>query len=228
MAIIVVCPGCRKSYQVSDKFAGKSGPCPSCKHTLRVPMPSEQVQVHEPVEFASGGRNASGKLDLKPIPHVDAQLQPLATTLIVAASSATLLLAWAGGRLGLFHAFWASAVGLLIVSPPLAVAAYPILRNDELEPHRGQSLYLRAAICAAGYVVLWGLFSWMASRGLISGDVWVWAFVAPPFLAVGGLIAMGSLDLDYGDAVFHYGFYLLATIILRWAAGLKWIWDVSP
>jgi hypothetical protein len=227
MAIVVVCPGCRKSYEVSDKFAGKSGPCPKCKQILQVPALSEQVQVHTPTEFASGGRNASGKLDLKPITHTDAKLQPLATTIIVAAALATLFAAWAGGNRGMFDAFWASAVSLFVVSPPLVVAAYAIVRNDELEPYRGKSLCFRAAVCAGGYVVLWGLFSWLAAHGVITGDVWVWVFVGPSFLAVGGLVAMATLDLAFGDALFHYGFYILATVILRWAAGMKWVWDVS-
>jgi hypothetical protein len=227
MAIIVVCPGCRKSFQVSDKFAGKSGPCPNCKQTIQVPMPDEQVQIHVPTEFAGGGRDASGKLDLKPIARTDAKLEPLPTAIIVAASLVTLFLAWAGGKAGVFHALWAAAVGLLAISPPLVVAAYTILRNDELEPYRGRPLYLRAAICAVGYVLLWGLFSFVASRGLITGEIWIWFFVAPPFVALGGLVALATLDLDYGDALFHYSVYVLVTVILRWAAGMKWVWDVS-
>jgi hypothetical protein len=55
----------------------------------------------------------------------------------------------------------------------------------------------------------------------------MWLFVVPPFALAGGLFAMAALDLEFGDAVFHYGFYLLATLILRWAAGMKWIWDLS-
>jgi hypothetical protein len=227
MAIIVVCHGCRKSFQVSDKFAGKSGPCPNCKEILRVPMPDEQVQVHVPTEFASGGRDSHGKLDLKPITRTDAKLQPLATTIIVAASLATLFLAWAGGKAHVFDSSWASALSLLVISQPLAMAAYAILRNDELEAYRGWPLYLRAAVCAVAYVLLWGLFFLLASRGVITGEVWVWVFVAPPFVALGGLVAMASFDLDYGDALFHYGFYVLVTVILRWAAGMKWVWDLS-
>ena len=39
MSIIVVCPGCKKSFKVSDKYAGKSGACPNpdCKATIKVP-----------------------------------------------------------------------------------------------------------------------------------------------------------------------------------------------
>ena len=41
MPIQVTCPSCLKRFQVSDKFAGKSGPCPNCKKSLRVPDKSE-------------------------------------------------------------------------------------------------------------------------------------------------------------------------------------------
>ena len=37
MPISVVCPGCKARFNVSDKFAGKKGPCPKCKTVLTVP-----------------------------------------------------------------------------------------------------------------------------------------------------------------------------------------------
>ena len=69
MSIIVVCPGCRKSFKVSDKFAGKSGPCPNCKRTLEVPEKTQEVKVHAPEQFAGGGRSTTGKLVLKPVAY---------------------------------------------------------------------------------------------------------------------------------------------------------------
>ena len=55
------------------------------------------------------------------------------------------------------------AIGLLLVSPVLVVAAYTFLRDDELEPYRGLPLLIRSAACAAAYAVLW------ARAGLRSG-----------------------------------------------------------
>src|SRR5664280_2030892 len=83
MSITVVCPGCRKSFQVSDKFAGKSGPCPNCKRKLQVPLKTEEVKVHTPEAFAGGGRSTSGKLVIKPVAFQPAKLQP-ATAAIIA------------------------------------------------------------------------------------------------------------------------------------------------
>jgi hypothetical protein len=226
MSIIVVCPGCRKSFKVSDQYAGKSGPCPSCKRTLKVPEKSEEVKVHAPEAFEGGGRSRTGKLIIKPDAFVTAKLRPATTALILAAALTVFAVAWVGGRAGLFNHIMASAVGLLAVSPPLVVAAYAVLRDAELEPYRGKQLCLRASLCALAYAALWGLFSLLVAREIITGELWNWIFVVPPFVVAGGLFATASLDLEFGDGLFHFGFYLVATIVLRWAAGLEWVWNV--
>ena len=227
MSIIVVCPGCRKSFSVSDKFAGKSGPCPKCKRTLRVPEKSEEVQVHAPTEFAGGGRSRSGKLVTKPVARAYAKFKPVTTVSIVAGTLAVLVIAWVAGRTGAFENILVTTIGLLAISTPLVVAAYGVLHDDELEPYAGKALYIRSALCGLAYAVLWGVFTLLVSRGVITGDLWNWLFVAPPFLMVGGMFALATLDLEFGDAMFHYAFYLLATIILRWAAGMPWVWDIT-
>ena len=224
MSIIVVCTECRKSFNVNDKFAGKSGPCPNCKHTIRVPEKSEEVKVHTPEQFAGGGRSKAGKLITKPITRTNAKFQPVTTALIVASVLVTLLVTWAMG--GLFRDYAvASAIGLLVVSPLLAIGAYKVLHDDEFEPYRGVPLYIRSAVCGTAYVILWGIFALLASRGLITGELWNWMLVLPPLVVAGGLAAMAALDLDFGNAMFHYGFYLLVTLVLRWVAGMTWIWD---
>lgn len=229
MPIIVVCPGCRKSFKVSDQFAGRSGPCPNCKRTLQVPEKSQEVKVHAPEQFAGGGKTKTGKLAIKPVAFAPARVEPLKVVLIVASVLVTLAIVWIGGRtrLHLFDSMILTALGLLAISPPLSVAAYSVLRDVELEPYSGKELYIRASLCALGYVLLWGLFTLLVSRGLINGELWTWLYIAPPFVLVGGLFALASLDLDFGDSLFHYGFYLLATMLLRWVAGMKWVWDVG-
>ncbi len=227
MSIIVVCPGCRKSFKVSDKFAGKSGPCPSCKRTLQVPTKEQEVQVHAPEAFAGGGKSAEGKLITKPIARVNAKFQPVTMAIIGAAVVGVLVVTFIGGQFKWFGNPFVTAVGLLLVSPPLVLAAYEILRDVELEPYRGTALYVRSAACALGYVVLWGMFALLSSRGIVTGELWNWIFIAVPFVVVGGMAAMGAFDLEFGDGVFHFCFYLVATLVLRWAAGMQWIWNVT-
>jgi hypothetical protein len=230
VAIIVVCPGCRKSFKVSDKFAGKTGPCPSCKRPLRVPTKAEEVKIEAPEAFAGGGKSASGQLITKPIARINAKFRPLTTALIAGAATAVLVATWFGRPLWAIagvQGFIAKMVGLLIISPPLVIAAYEVLRDDELEPYRGRPLALRAAACSLAYLALWGLFSLLVFKGWVTGDLWNWLFVVPGLAALGGGAALAALDLDYGDAVFHYGFYLLVTVILRWVAGLGWVWSIA-
>ncbi len=229
MSIIVVCVKCRKSFKVSDKFAGKSGPCPNCKAVLRVPTKAEEVTIHAPAAFAEGGRTKTGKLITEPIAWVSVKLSPLAVVAIAGGALLILAAAWLGGALNFFQSTLVLAAALLAVSFPLTIAAYSVLRDDELEPYRGKTLYLRAAICAVGYAVLWGAFSLMASPafGYVTGEVWNWVFVLAGFVAVGGLIAFATLDLDYGNGALHYGFYLAVTVILGRLAIGHWIWDIG-
>ncbi len=227
MSIIVVCPGCRKSFKVSDQFAGRTGPCPNCKRTLKVPEKSEEVTVHAPEEFAGGGRTTSGKLAIKPVTFTPTKVRPVTTAVIVAAVLVVLAVTWIGGRTGLFDNLFVTTLGLLVVSPPLVAAGYAALRDSESEPYRGKELYIRAALCALAYVVLWGLFTLLANKGWITGELYSWLYVAPPFVLAGGLFAMAAFDLDFGDGLFHYGSYLIVTIVLRWLAGLQWVWDTT-
>jgi hypothetical protein len=227
MSIIVVCPGCRKSFKVNDKFAGKSGPCPNCKQTIKVPEKKEEVVVHAPEAFEGGGRTTSGKLVIKPIEFETTKLRPVPTVLIVAAVLTMVVLAWIGGRAELFRSVWVASVCLVVISPALTIAAYAILRDAELEPYTGRELYIRASLCTLAYAALWGIFTLLVARGFITGELWSWLYVAPPFVVVGGLFAMAAFDFDFGNGLFHYGFYLLAIIGLRWLAGMKWVWDIS-
>ncbi len=226
MSILVVCQSCKKSFKVSEKFAGKSGPCPNCKAIIQIPKAEDQVKVHAPTEFAEGGRSREGKLITKPLAHQDANFQAVPITAAIAASLMVLLVAWAGGRGHLFANPIVAAVALLLVGPPLVVAGYAFLRDDELEPYRGLPLWLRAVICAAVYAVLWGVYSYTA-RSMLSGELWEWAFVAPAFLAVGAVVPRLSLDIQYGDGFFHYVFYVVVTSVLGRVAGIGWPWDIG-
>ena len=45
-------------------------------------------------------------------------------------------------------------------------------------------------------------------------------FIAPVMAGIGAFGAYASLDLEYGTAAIHYGFYLLVTVALRLIMGL--------
>ena len=78
-----------------------------------------------------------------------------------------------------------------------------------------------------GYTVLWGVFSYVANVWSPLEIVELGLCIAPPFLVVGALVALGSFDLDFGSGFFHYAFYVVVTILLRWIAGMGWVWDIG-
>jgi hypothetical protein len=223
MSISVTCPACLKRFQVNDKFAGKSGPCPNCKQPIKVPAKSEEVVVHAPEEFESGGRGATGKLALKPIGREETKITPLTIVIIAAAVVLTFVAAFVGR--GLFAtSIVASAIGLLLISPPAAFAGYSFLRNDDLEPHRGAELYLRSLACGVAYAVLWGVFTYAFVR-YPPTEIWMWGILVAPFIALGTGAAWIILELEPGNAFCHYAFYLIITVLLRAVAGMGWIWN---
>ena len=75
MAITVVCQGCHTRFKVSEKFAGRKGPCPKCKIEIYIPKVEERVQIkHEHSE--EHVRGASGKLVLEPIAREEFTFKP--------------------------------------------------------------------------------------------------------------------------------------------------------
>ena len=226
MPIAVLCPGCKARFSVADKFAGKKGPCPKCKAVITVPeVAAEEVKIHAPEEFAAGGKDTAGHPTTKPIARKETKVTTSSVAIIagiciaVAATAVALRLLGLNGNLALL------AVGLVIVSPVLAAAGYTFLRDAELEPYRGQSLWLRAAICALVYCLLWAAYIPLVQFEILSGEAWQWLFVAPVVLGIGGLAAFASFDIDYSNGVFHAVFYFLVTLLLRWLAGLPPVWS---
>jgi hypothetical protein len=229
MSILVVCPGCHKRFKVNDKVAGKSGGCPHCRATIRVPGKGEEVTVHAPTEFAGGGRSTAGKLVLKPIARRETRLSAAMAAVVGGGALVALLVAWLGGKTGILVGQGTGgpqanpvfcAIGLLLITPPLVVGAYSFLRDDELEPYQGTALYVRSAICSLSYVGLWGVYGYVAGTAL-SGELWQWFFILPPFLVSGALVALACLDLEFGSSFFHYVFYVMITALLGWVAGIR-------
>ncbi len=229
MPISVVCTNCKARFSVSEKFAGKKGPCPKCKTVITVPdAPAEDVKIHVPEQFASGGKDSKGRAVLKPIAREETKFKPAAAAAIGGAVLVAFAIAF------LLHLTFDKvplaviAVGLLIISPPLAVGGYTFLRDAELEPYRGRALLIRASLCGLAYAALWGAFYPLPAYGILTGEPWQWVFVAPIFISIGGGVAFATLDLDFANAALHYCFYLIVTQLLGVALGLPWLWALAP
>ena len=221
MAIPVVCPGCKKSFNVSDKFAGKQGPCPQCKTIIKVPEKAEEVVVHAPESF--GPKDTKGHAVLKPIARKETKVSPLLTAIILVAILAVLVVAWMFRSPQGDVPMLLLALGALALAPPLAWAGYTFLRDDELEPYRGKELGVRVAACSAVYAALWGLVALVTGYVLGGGQVEVihMVFIAPVMVGIGAFGAYASLDLEFGTAALHCSLYLLVTVALRLILGLS-------
>lgn len=219
MPISVTCSGCKATFTVSDKFAGKEGPCPKCKAKIKIPELGEQVTIHGPDEGPAGAATATGNPISKPIRRQETKLELIPTAIAAASAMVVVVATFALGK-QLQDILALRAVGLLVISPPIVAAGYTFLRNDDLEPHRGKSLWMRAGICGLAYAALWGGFYFVPEFA----DPFMWLFIVPPFLALGAGVAFASLEIDITNGFFHYTFYVALTLGLGWAAGLHMPW----
>ncbi len=97
MAIDVTCIKCHTRFQVSEKFAGKSGPCPKCKATIKIPELKEQVVIHAPE--VSGPTTVTGQPVFKPITRTEVRLTPPQIAIIVGSVLVVLIVACSFARL---------------------------------------------------------------------------------------------------------------------------------
>lgn len=214
MPIQVTCPGCHKRFKVSDKYAGKKGPCPKCKAQIQIPELDEQVVVHEP-EYGPTG--VTGQQVLKPLARQEAKVSTLAVLMIVAAVVTvlvvTFLLRSEDGQVSPVLL----GLGAALLGPPLALAGYSFLRNDELEPYRGIPRLVRSAICGLAFAALWGVYmgvKWYLFEGA-APEMFQLVFIVPVFVAAGAGIAAGCYDLDFASGAILYGMYLGVAVLLR-------------
>ena len=94
MSIQVVCSGCKKRFQVSEKFAGKKGPCPSCKAIITIPEKAEEVTIHAPEEAKRpGGSAAPGLPTFKPMRRAHLTASPVMIVSVVGGVILTFVIA---------------------------------------------------------------------------------------------------------------------------------------
>src|SRR5262245_13423275 len=122
MAIDVTCPACKTRFQVSDKFAGKSGPCPKCKNVIKVPDKKDEVVIHAPE--SSGPKDTTGVAVLKPLTRTEARLGTLQIAVIVGSVVLVLVVAAILRTQSMHVRQLASMLGAVLLGPPLAFAGY--------------------------------------------------------------------------------------------------------
>ena len=227
MAIDVTCPGCFKRFQVSDKYAGMKGPCPSCNTLINIPK--ETVRIHEPDEFQSGGKTAKGRAVLKPLDRKVAAIGgrewAIMAVCVVGVFALTLLVGRFSTSIGVWGVRAIAVLGMLGVAFGTSIFGYILLRSgDELEYHEGPDLYKRAGLCAGCYALLWLMFEQLTTYLGVQGTLVVWAYLVP-FVVLSVIAVVGFFDLDFSMGTAHYLIFFFAILLLRWAIGYLWLWQ---
>src|SRR6476659_421004 len=230
MAIDVTCPSCLTPFQVSDKFAGKSSPCPKCKKTIKVPEKKAEVVIHAPE--VSGPKDSTDVAVLKPIGRTEARLT--VTQIIALVGSVVVVVGLAAvRRTQTMHLRQIAAMlGAVLLGPPLAFAGYTFLRDDELAPYRGKEVLLRSLACGLAYAAIWGaywlVFAYWYDFKPITGGAPNWTAVGiavPIMIAIGSFAAQASLELELAMGSLHYALYLISAVLLRFIMGMDPRWQ---
>lgn len=230
MPIQVTCQKCHKRFSVSEQFAGKSGPCPNCKTTIKIPTKEDEVVIHTPESY--GPTDSSGKAILKPIEREEVEASPVWIVGVVGGVIVSIIAAVMlrflypqkpeTGSVEPAALWWLLAGGATLMGPALAWAGYWFLRNDELEPYRGGELAIRVSACGLLHALLWGVYALVKAKVFPNAppEMFHFALLGPAFLAGGGVVSLVSLDLDFINGVIHYAFYLLVTVVFCFIIGV--------
>jgi hypothetical protein len=223
MAINVVCSGCLKRFQVSDRFAGAKGPCPNCNTVINIPKAA--VKIHGAEEFVQGGKTATGKLILKPISRLDMNFDPFYAGFWTLGFLVVYVLTWILGSAvtSIATRDLLGGFGIFFLSFPFSLFGYQVLRDrEQLLMLTGFDLYRKTAICAIVYAILWiffEMFIWLMNANLI----FVWIYFAA-FACMAMLITHAVLDIDVGNSLLHYLIFFVTVLIFRGTLGLGWLW----
>jgi hypothetical protein len=225
MSIRVTCPSCHTRFNVSEKFAGKEGPCPKCKGMIRIPAISEEVVIHAPAE--AGPKDSTGKSILKPIRRSETKLSGVQIALIASSVIGFLLVAVIlrfvlSDDITKFP-LWLMIAAPIIIAPPLGYMGYHLLRDQEMGTIRSAELWIRVGISSAIYAILWLAFplAYYAFNNEYGLGAYLTAIIA--MLGVGGVAGMYCFDLEYLMGLVHYGMYFVVCLVGRWIAGLGFL-----
>ncbi len=225
MPIQVTCPKCLKRFQVSEKFAGKSGACPNCKNPIRVPDKSEEVVIHAPDDGAPKDR--SGQSVLKPLLRTETEVTRRGL-LITGGAVLTAIAVAIGLRLAAIEGIAFVAViiiGAVAVAPPLVWAGYTFVRDSELAPYVADELRNRVLICSAIFASLWLIYAFVPSYVLeldsaSSMGFMSFGIVFCVMLVAGAFASVATFELEFTSGLAHAGLYLIGTLLLALLSGV--------
>lgn len=212
-------------FEVSDRFAGKKGPCPKCGHMIEIPKAN--VKIVGPDEIVVDGKKVYNPEHVRPIEQKSYSFTGHALFVNLAVFAAVLAVALV---FHFIHApFLAVPVGIalvLAIAYPLMKYGYMTFRDpDDLEILLGGELGKKSIIGAAVFLALWLIYElillYMNPGGMAL------AYLVPIALFA-AFVPVVIFDMDFTDALAVAVVFLLAVILLRglmFSAEGGWIWQ---
>jgi hypothetical protein len=223
MPIPVTCPGCLARFTVSDKFAGKQGPCPKCKQVITVPDKSQEVVIHAPE--SSGPKDSAGRPVLKPIRRIEFDPSTLQIALASTVAVVCLIGAIVLRSMAQSPPTWILVIAAIALAYPLASMGYTFFKDDELGGYIGKERWIRLGICAAVFAGTWGLYTLLAyyfgNKTLADVETLQMAIFLALMFGLGIAVSIGACELEVGQSFLHYAIYFVATLLLALIAGVE-------
>lgn len=222
MPIQVTCPSCLSRFTVSDKFAGKKGPCPKCKKQIAVPEKTDEIVIHAPRDDAP--KDSKGQSVLKPIQRTETRVTGRAVAITVG-TIVVMLAAAAATRLWDPVPWWWVALGAIVLAPPAIYAAYGFARDAELAPLVGSELRNRLLILSAIFPALWLIYAFVPMyvlelRQPSDMSLFVAGIMLVIVAGIGAFAAANALELEFSGGLAVAGLYLVGALILALIAGV--------
>ncbi|MGI9469366.1 MAG: hypothetical protein ACR2OA_19760, partial [Rubripirellula sp.] len=213
---------CLKRFQVSDKFAGKTGPCPNCKKEIKVPDASEEVVIHAPDDEAPKDRQ--GVSILKPLKRTETDVTRKG--MIITFGAILLAVAAAVGLRGMETIpVYVLAMGALFLAPPLVWSGYSFVRDSELEPHVGPDLRNRVLILSVILAALWLVYVFVPTYVMEYDSPaemsYLWfGIIFAVMVGLGALASAATFDLEPLNGLTLAGLYFIVAVVLALISGL--------
>lgn len=221
MSIRVTCTKCHTRFNVSEKFAGKEGPCPKCNAKIRVPDKSEEIVIESPK--GDGPMDSTGRAVLDPVKRKETNLSTVQWTLIIGSIvgflAIALILRFSIEEVSQFP-LWLIVASSAVIAPPLVFVAYAFLRDQELDSYRGKELRLRVMICALIYPITWVAMPLACFAFNDSYETGSYIAAGVAMIGIGGFTSMFCFEFDFLMGAVHYGLYLGVCLIGRLLSGV--------
>jgi hypothetical protein len=227
--IRVTCNKCHTRFNVSEKFAGKEGPCPKCKTIIRVPKKSDEIKIEAPKN--KGPTDTKGQAIVKPITRKDTVLSGVQIALIIASIvgflAVSIVVNFMVADKAAMSMWIILGVGAFILAIPLVLVSYAFLRDQEREGFLGQSLYGRVGVCSLAFAVAWLALPIAAYAFNDSYEIGSYVVAAVAMFAIGTVASMACFEFEAIMGMVHYGLYLGIALLGRWLAGIG-IFPITP